>query len=170
MTKALKDGNIDEATGHKHRLEERQRAEEKQRAADNKPWTPKYFMKEVKLKKNRNFSSLIVPHSPPAHSSALETPLGLYASEERPEKSLDIREWDTADKQEKGRKYPVLTSLLLEWKILLSVSDACLKYLKETVFVFPPAACRIHQNLFQGCVPNPVNNLEKFLLIQSGHK
>ncbi|XP_075907610.1 oxysterol-binding protein-related protein 10 isoform X2 [Nelusetta ayraudi] len=46
VTKALKDGNIDEATGHKHRLEERQRAEEKQRAADNKPWTPKYFMKE----------------------------------------------------------------------------------------------------------------------------
>lgn len=101
VTKALKDGNIDEATGHKHRLEERQRAEEKQRAADNKPWTPKYFTKEVKLQKKQNknnFSLLIVPHSPPAHSSALETPLGLYASEERPKKSRDIREWDTAEK------------------------------------------------------------------------
>lgn len=49
VTKALKDGNIDEATEHKHRLEERQRGEEKQRAADNKPWTPKYFSKEVKV-------------------------------------------------------------------------------------------------------------------------
>lgn len=38
---------MDEATEHKHRLEERQRGEEKQRAADNKPWTPKYFTKEV---------------------------------------------------------------------------------------------------------------------------
>lgn len=49
VTKSLKDGNIDEATGHKHRLEERQRGEEKQRAADNKPWTPKYFTKEVQI-------------------------------------------------------------------------------------------------------------------------
>uniref|UniRef100_H3D8I5 Oxysterol-binding protein n=1 Tax=Tetraodon nigroviridis TaxID=99883 RepID=H3D8I5_TETNG len=46
VTKSLKDGNIDEATEHKHRLEERQRGEEKQRAADNKPWKPKYFSKE----------------------------------------------------------------------------------------------------------------------------
>ncbi|XP_026205310.1 oxysterol-binding protein-related protein 10 isoform X2 [Anabas testudineus] len=46
VTKSLKEGNIDEATEHKHRLEERQRGEEKQRAADNKPWTPKYFIKE----------------------------------------------------------------------------------------------------------------------------
>lgn len=48
VTKSLKEGNIDEATEHKHRLEERQRGEEKQRAADNKPWTPKYFTKEVR--------------------------------------------------------------------------------------------------------------------------
>lgn len=47
VTKSLKDGNIDEATAHKHKLEERQRGDEKQRAADNKPWTPKYFTKEV---------------------------------------------------------------------------------------------------------------------------
>lgn len=46
VTKSLKEGNIDEATEHKHRLEERQRSEEKQRAANNKPWTPKYFTKE----------------------------------------------------------------------------------------------------------------------------
>ncbi|XP_051247558.1 oxysterol-binding protein-related protein 10 isoform X2 [Dicentrarchus labrax] len=46
VTKSLKDGNIDGATEHKHRLEERQRGEERQRAADNKPWTPKYFTKE----------------------------------------------------------------------------------------------------------------------------
>ncbi|XP_070777809.1 oxysterol-binding protein-related protein 10-like [Enoplosus armatus] len=46
VTKSLKDGNIDEATEHKHRLEERQRGEERQRAAGNKPWTPKYFTKE----------------------------------------------------------------------------------------------------------------------------
>uniref|UniRef100_A0A665VPC6 Oxysterol-binding protein n=1 Tax=Echeneis naucrates TaxID=173247 RepID=A0A665VPC6_ECHNA len=46
VTKSLKEGNIDEATEHKHRLEERQRGEERQRAADNKPWTPKYFTKE----------------------------------------------------------------------------------------------------------------------------
>lgn len=47
VTKSLKEGNIDEATEHKHRLEERQRGEERQRAADNKPWTPKFFTKEV---------------------------------------------------------------------------------------------------------------------------
>uniref|UniRef100_A0A669CTG1 Oxysterol-binding protein n=1 Tax=Oreochromis niloticus TaxID=8128 RepID=A0A669CTG1_ORENI len=46
VTKSLKEGNIDEATEHKHRLEECQRGEERQRAADNKPWTPKYFTKE----------------------------------------------------------------------------------------------------------------------------
>lgn len=50
VTKSLKDGNIDEATEHKHRLEERQRGEEKQRAADNRPWKPKYFTKEVRKK------------------------------------------------------------------------------------------------------------------------
>uniref|UniRef100_A0A3P8P1S9 Oxysterol-binding protein n=1 Tax=Astatotilapia calliptera TaxID=8154 RepID=A0A3P8P1S9_ASTCA len=47
VTKSLKEGNIDEATEHKHRLEECQRGEERQRAADNKPWMPKYFTKEV---------------------------------------------------------------------------------------------------------------------------
>ncbi|XP_078123635.1 oxysterol-binding protein-related protein 10 isoform X2 [Sander vitreus] len=46
VTKSLKEGNIDEATEHKHRLEERQRGEERKRTADNKPWTPKYFTKE----------------------------------------------------------------------------------------------------------------------------
>ncbi|GAA6227244.1 oxysterol-binding protein-related protein 10-like [Lates japonicus] len=46
VTKSLKEGNIDGATEHKHRLEERQRTEERQRAADNTPWTPKYFTKE----------------------------------------------------------------------------------------------------------------------------
>uniref|UniRef100_A0A8C6U9C8 Oxysterol-binding protein n=1 Tax=Neogobius melanostomus TaxID=47308 RepID=A0A8C6U9C8_9GOBI len=49
VTKSLKEGNIDKATEHKHRLEERQRSEEKQRAANNKPWAPKYFTKEVRL-------------------------------------------------------------------------------------------------------------------------
>lgn len=47
VTRALKDGSIDEATEQKHRLEERQRGEEKQRAADSKAWSPKYFTKEV---------------------------------------------------------------------------------------------------------------------------
>ncbi|KAM9738143.1 oxysterol-binding protein-related protein 10 isoform 3-T3 [Menidia menidia] len=46
VTKSLKEGNMDKATEHKHRLEECQRAEERQRAADNKPWKPKYFTKE----------------------------------------------------------------------------------------------------------------------------
>lgn len=50
VTKSLKEGNIDEATEHKHRLEERQRGDERQRAADNKPWTPKYFSKEVQCR------------------------------------------------------------------------------------------------------------------------
>jgi len=39
---------MDKATEHKHRLEECQRGEERQRAADNKPWKPRYFTKEVK--------------------------------------------------------------------------------------------------------------------------
>lgn len=47
VTKSLKEGNIDEATEHKHRLEERQREDERKRAALEKPWTPKYFTKEV---------------------------------------------------------------------------------------------------------------------------
>ncbi|XP_031722313.1 oxysterol-binding protein-related protein 10 isoform X3 [Anarrhichthys ocellatus] len=55
VTKSLKEGNIDEATEHKHRLEERQRGEERQRAADNEPWTPKYFTKEVQ-RREMNFS------------------------------------------------------------------------------------------------------------------
>ncbi|KAM6958670.1 oxysterol-binding protein-related protein 10-like isoform 1-T1 [Aplochiton taeniatus] len=46
VTQALKEGNIDEATEHKHRLEECQREEEKQRATESKPWMPKYFTKE----------------------------------------------------------------------------------------------------------------------------
>ncbi|XP_077599897.1 oxysterol-binding protein-related protein 10 [Stigmatopora nigra] len=46
VTKSLKDGNLDEATEHKHGLEERQRADGRRRAADNKSWTPKYFTKE----------------------------------------------------------------------------------------------------------------------------
>uniref|UniRef100_UPI001EAED986 oxysterol-binding protein-related protein 10-like n=1 Tax=Oncorhynchus gorbuscha TaxID=8017 RepID=UPI001EAED986 len=46
VTSALRSGNIDSATEHKHCLEERQRAEGRQRAASNTPWTPKYFIKE----------------------------------------------------------------------------------------------------------------------------
>ncbi|KAJ8013374.1 hypothetical protein DPEC_G00052600 [Dallia pectoralis] len=46
VTSALRSGNIDSATEHKHRLEERQRAEGRQRAASNAPWKPKYFIKE----------------------------------------------------------------------------------------------------------------------------
>ncbi|KAI4904049.1 hypothetical protein NFI96_033867 [Prochilodus magdalenae] len=46
VTAALKAGDIDSATEHKHQLEERQRSEEKQRAATNTPWKPKYFIKE----------------------------------------------------------------------------------------------------------------------------
>ncbi|KAM6338968.1 oxysterol-binding protein-related protein 10 [Podargus strigoides] len=46
VTNSLKEGNIDAATEHKHRLEERQRAEERQRVALATPWKPKYFTKE----------------------------------------------------------------------------------------------------------------------------
>ncbi|XP_066540206.1 oxysterol-binding protein-related protein 10 isoform X2 [Hoplias malabaricus] len=46
VTAALKRGDIDSATEHKHQLEERQRSEEKQRATTNTPWKPKYFIKE----------------------------------------------------------------------------------------------------------------------------
>ncbi|XP_068791600.1 oxysterol-binding protein-related protein 10 isoform X2 [Struthio camelus] len=46
VTNSLKEGNIDAATEHKHRLEERQRAEERQRIALTTPWKPKYFAKE----------------------------------------------------------------------------------------------------------------------------
>ncbi|XP_034166667.1 oxysterol-binding protein-related protein 10 isoform X2 [Pangasianodon hypophthalmus] len=46
VTAALKAGDIDTATEHKHQLEERQRSEEKQRAATNAAWKPKYFIKE----------------------------------------------------------------------------------------------------------------------------
>ncbi|XP_045573733.1 oxysterol-binding protein-related protein 10 [Salmo salar] len=46
VTSALRSGNIDSATEHKHCLEERQRAEGRQRAASNTPWKPKYFIKE----------------------------------------------------------------------------------------------------------------------------
>ncbi|XP_053350815.1 oxysterol-binding protein-related protein 10 isoform X2 [Clarias gariepinus] len=46
VTAALKAGDIDTATEHKHQLEERQRSEEKQRAATNTAWKPKYFIKE----------------------------------------------------------------------------------------------------------------------------
>uniref|UniRef100_UPI003AAAB304 oxysterol-binding protein-related protein 10 n=1 Tax=Centroberyx gerrardi TaxID=166262 RepID=UPI003AAAB304 len=46
VTASLKAGNMDAATEHKHRLEERQRSEGKQRAATKTPWKPKYFIKE----------------------------------------------------------------------------------------------------------------------------
>ncbi|CAL8298260.1 unnamed protein product [Lota lota] len=46
VTRSLKEGNMEEATEHKHQLEERQRGEEKQRAGNNTPWTPKHFTKE----------------------------------------------------------------------------------------------------------------------------
>ncbi|XP_030644889.1 oxysterol-binding protein-related protein 10 [Chanos chanos] len=46
VTTALKEGNMEAATEHKHRLEERQRGEERQRAKVNLPWKPKYFNKE----------------------------------------------------------------------------------------------------------------------------
>lgn len=48
VTMALKEGNIDTATEHKHCLEERQRNEERQRLATNTPWKPKHFIKEVR--------------------------------------------------------------------------------------------------------------------------
>uniref|UniRef100_A0A673B4H7 Oxysterol-binding protein n=1 Tax=Sphaeramia orbicularis TaxID=375764 RepID=A0A673B4H7_9TELE len=47
VTESLRAGNMDEATEHKHRLEEKQRSEGKQRAATKTPWKPKYFIKEV---------------------------------------------------------------------------------------------------------------------------
>ncbi|XP_077100105.1 oxysterol-binding protein-related protein 10 isoform X2 [Siphateles boraxobius] len=46
VTSALKEGNIDLATEHKHRLEESQRSDERQRDTNNMPWKPKYFSKE----------------------------------------------------------------------------------------------------------------------------
>ncbi|KAL2084614.1 hypothetical protein ACEWY4_020132 [Coilia grayii] len=46
VTSALKSGNMEVATEHKHQLEERQRSEERQRAATNTPWKPKHFVKE----------------------------------------------------------------------------------------------------------------------------
>ncbi|XP_056458638.1 oxysterol-binding protein-related protein 10-like [Gadus chalcogrammus] len=46
VTASLKTGNMEDATEHKHRLEERQRSEGKQRAAAKTPWKPKYFIKE----------------------------------------------------------------------------------------------------------------------------
>ncbi|XP_049329128.1 oxysterol-binding protein-related protein 10-like [Astyanax mexicanus] len=47
VTRALKEGNIDEATEHKHQLEEGQREEEKQRTTSSSPcWTPKHFTKQ----------------------------------------------------------------------------------------------------------------------------
>ncbi|XP_048059180.1 oxysterol-binding protein-related protein 10 [Megalobrama amblycephala] len=46
VTAALKEGNVDLATEHKHRLEEDQRSGERQRATNNMPWKPKYFNKE----------------------------------------------------------------------------------------------------------------------------
>ncbi|XP_058039597.1 oxysterol-binding protein-related protein 10 isoform X1 [Ahaetulla prasina] len=46
VTAALKEGDIDVATEHKHVLEERQRKEERQRATSNTLWKPKYFIKE----------------------------------------------------------------------------------------------------------------------------
>ena len=47
VTASLKTGNMEDATEHKHRLEERQRSEGKQRAAAKTPWKPKYFVKEA---------------------------------------------------------------------------------------------------------------------------
>ncbi|XP_043088979.1 oxysterol-binding protein-related protein 10 [Puntigrus tetrazona] len=46
VTAALKEGNVDLATEHKHVLEEDQRSDERQRAANNMPWKPKHFNKE----------------------------------------------------------------------------------------------------------------------------
>lgn len=46
VTAALKEGNVDLATEHKHVLEEDQRSDERQRATNNMPWKPKYFNKE----------------------------------------------------------------------------------------------------------------------------
>uniref|UniRef100_A0A673LNK0 Oxysterol-binding protein n=1 Tax=Sinocyclocheilus rhinocerous TaxID=307959 RepID=A0A673LNK0_9TELE len=46
VTAALKEGNVDLATEHKHVLEEDQRSDERQREGNNMPWKPKYFNKE----------------------------------------------------------------------------------------------------------------------------
>ncbi|XP_058601732.1 oxysterol-binding protein-related protein 10 isoform X2 [Onychostoma macrolepis] len=46
VTAALKTGDIDAATEHKHQLEEKQRREGKQRTASSTTWKPKYFIKE----------------------------------------------------------------------------------------------------------------------------
>ncbi|XP_048009599.1 oxysterol-binding protein-related protein 10 isoform X2 [Megalobrama amblycephala] len=46
VTTALKAGDIDTATEHKHQLEEKQRREGKQRTASSTTWKPKYFIKE----------------------------------------------------------------------------------------------------------------------------
>ncbi|XP_056112887.1 oxysterol-binding protein-related protein 10 isoform X2 [Rhinichthys klamathensis goyatoka] len=46
VTAALKAGDIDVATEHKHQLEEKQRREGKQRTASSTTWKPKYFIKE----------------------------------------------------------------------------------------------------------------------------
>ncbi|XP_067304389.1 oxysterol-binding protein-related protein 10 isoform X2 [Pseudorasbora parva] len=46
VTAALKAGDIDAATEHKHQLEEKQRREGKQRTASSTTWKPKYFIKE----------------------------------------------------------------------------------------------------------------------------
>ncbi|XP_066523035.1 oxysterol-binding protein-related protein 10 isoform X2 [Hoplias malabaricus] len=46
VTKALKEGNIDAATEHKHQLEEGQRTEEREREDSGLPWKPKYFTKQ----------------------------------------------------------------------------------------------------------------------------
>ncbi|XP_028820311.1 oxysterol-binding protein-related protein 10-like isoform X1 [Denticeps clupeoides] len=58
VTMALKEGNIDTATEHKHRLEERQRGEEQQRVSNNQPWKPKYFNKEVHCCHTQNTASV----------------------------------------------------------------------------------------------------------------
>uniref|UniRef100_A0A673LB51 Oxysterol-binding protein n=1 Tax=Sinocyclocheilus rhinocerous TaxID=307959 RepID=A0A673LB51_9TELE len=47
VTAALKAGDIDAASEHKHQLEEKQRREGKQRTASSTTWKPKYFIKEV---------------------------------------------------------------------------------------------------------------------------
>uniref|UniRef100_A0A673L3R4 Oxysterol-binding protein n=1 Tax=Sinocyclocheilus rhinocerous TaxID=307959 RepID=A0A673L3R4_9TELE len=47
VTAALKAGDIDAASEHKHQLEEKQRREGKQRTASSTTWKPKYFIKEL---------------------------------------------------------------------------------------------------------------------------
>ena len=60
---------MDEATEHKHVLEERQRAQERQRSANNTPWTPTYFSKEVQFSLPSPSPLLL----PPVHYLELET-------------------------------------------------------------------------------------------------